>query len=112
MPVKVVRSTAAATVTIKRNINAPMKSNNVRSQRPITTIEGLGDVDIESPGVAQDGFVMVYDSPSDKFVLVDPDVVLSQSVEDSDLPSDFISQLESEIDLGNVQLDEVDGGEF
>ena len=55
---------------------------------------------------------MVYDSPSDKFVLVDPDVVLSQSVEDGDLPDDFIDQLESEIDLGNVQLDNVDGGGF
>ena len=112
MPVKVVRSTAAATVTIKRNINAPMKSNNVVSQRPVTTIEGLGDVDIDAPGSDQDGFVMVYDSPSDKFVLVDPDVVLSQSVEDSDLPDDFIDQLEAEIDLGSVQLDNVDGGGF
>ena len=112
MPVNVVRTTAAATVTIKRDINAPMKSNNVVSQRPVTTIEGLGDVDIDAPGSAQDGFVMVYDSPSDKFVLVDPDVVLSQSVEDSDLPDDFIDQLEAEIDLGSVQLDNVDGGGF
>ena len=109
--VNVVRA-AVSSVTIKRDINAPLKSNNVASQRPVTTIEGLGDVDIDSPGAAQDGFVMVYDSPSDKFVLVDPDVVLSQSVEDSDLPDDFISQLESEIDLGNVQLDNVDGGGF
>ena len=112
MPVKVVRSTAAATVTIKRNINAPMKSNNVTSQRPVTTVDGLADVDVENLGEGQDGFVMVYDSPSDKFVLVDPDVVLSQSVEDGDLPDDFIDQLESEIDLGSVQLDNVDGGGF
>ena len=55
---------------------------------------------------------MVYDSGTDKFILVDPDVVLSQSVEDGDLPDDFIDQLEDEIDLGNVQLDNVDGGGF
>ena len=54
----------------------------------------------------------MYDSTLDKFKLVDPDVVLSASVDDNDLPDDFISQLEDEIDLGNVQLDEVDGGGF
>jgi hypothetical protein len=109
--VQVVRS-AARTVTIQTNINTPLSSNTVTSQRPVTTIDGLADVDVENLGAAQDGFVMVYDSPSDKFVLVDPDVVLSQSVEDGDLPDDFIDQLESEIDLGNVQLDNVDGGGF
>ena len=55
---------------------------------------------------------LIYDSTLDKFKLVDPDVVLSASVEDNDLPDDFISQLEDEINLGNVQLDEVDGGGF
>lgn len=110
--VKVVRSAANRVTIIKRDINASSKANNVVSQRPVTTIEGLGDVNIDSLGASQDGFVMVYDSPSDKFVLVDPDVVLSASVDDNDLPDDFIDQLENEIDLGNVQLDNVDGGGF
>jgi hypothetical protein len=83
----------------------------VTLQRSVTDLEDLGDVDI-TPTEAEDGFVMVYDSASDKFILVDPDVVLSASVDDNDLPDDFIEQLETEIDLGNVQLDEVDGGGF
>ena len=112
--VNVVRA-AVSSVTIKRDINAALKTNTVTSQRPVTTVEGLADVTFPTEDAekqARDGFVMVYDSPSDKFVLVDPDVVLSQSVEDSDLPDDFIDQLEDEIDLGNVQLDNVDGGGF
>ena len=109
--VNVVRA-AASSVTIKRDINTPLKANNVTSQRPVTTVDGLADVDVENLGEARDGFVMVYDSGTDKFILVDPDVVLSQSVEDGDLPDDFIDQLEDEIDLGNVQLDNVDGGGF
>tara|TARA_R100000005_G_C4979331_1_gene189570 strand:+ start:1146 stop:1496 length:351 start_codon:yes stop_codon:yes gene_type:complete len=112
--VNVVRA-AANTVTIKRDINTPLKAIKVTSQRPVTTVEGLADVNIPTEAAekaAQDGFVMVYDSGTDKFILVDPDVVLSQSVEDSDLPDDFIDQLEDEIDLGNVQLDNVDGGGF
>jgi|TARA_B100000085_G_scaffold114572_1_gene104392 hypothetical protein len=112
--VNVVRS-AATQVTIQRDINAPLVANNVTSQRPVTTVEGLADVTFPTEDAekqARDGFVMVYDSGTDKFILVDPDVVLSQSVEDGDLPDDFIDQLEDEIDLGNVQLDNVDGGGF
>lgn len=109
--VNVVRP-AANTVTIQTNINTPRSSSRVTSQRPVTTVDGLADVNVENLGQGQDGFVMVYDSGTDKFILVDPDVVLSQSVEDSDLPDDFIDQLEAEIDLGNVQLDNVDGGGF
>ena len=109
--VHVVRS-AVSTVKILTNVNTPLSSNTVISQRPITTLEGLADVRTDELDSAHDGFVMVYDANLDKFILVDPDVVLSQSVEDGDLPDDFIDQLEQEIDLGNVQLDNVDGGGF
>lgn len=92
-------------VILKRESTKP----SVQTTRAITSLEEFGDVDIQNP---QDGFVLVYDSSSDKFKLVDPDVVLSKSVEDNDLPDDFITQLEDEIDLGNVQLDNLDGGGF
>ena len=38
--------------------------------------------------------------------------MLSTSVQDSDLPDDFISQLEGELDLGEIQIDVLDGGGF
>ena len=43
---------------------------------------------------------------------MDPDVVLSQSIEDDDLPDEFITQLESELNLGNTNRRTVDGGGF
>ena len=72
----------------------------------------LGDVSLTSLGSGQDGHVLIYDSDLDKFKLVDPDVVLSASVDDNDLPDDFIEQLEDELNLGNIQIDEIDGGGF
>ena len=112
MPV-VRKASTANRVTIKREIGtaSASSSRSVKLQRIAADIQDLGDVSV-SPDASTDGFVMVYDSASDKFILVDPDVVLSASVDDNDLPDDFITQLEDEIDLGNVQLDQVDGGGF
>ena len=111
----VVRKASIATrVTVKREIGtiSAAGSRSVKLQRSAADIQDLGDVELPSLGAGQDGHVLVYDSTLDKFKLVDPDVVLSASVDDNDLPDDFITQLEDEIDLGNVQLDEVDGGGF
>jgi hypothetical protein len=90
----------------------PSSAKRVQSVRQVTNFEELNDVNIESVGNAQDGHVLVYDASTDKFVLVDPDVVLSTSVQDSDLPDDFISQLEGELDLGEIQIEVLDGGGF
>ena len=113
MPV-VRKASTANRVTVKREIGtaSAAPNRNVRLQRSVADIQDLGDVELPSLGSGQDGHVLVYDSTLDKFKLVDPDVVLSASVDDNDLPDDFITQLEDEIDLGNVQLDEVDGGGF
>ena len=92
-------------VILKRESTKP----SVQTARAITSLGDFGDVDAPNP---QDGFVMVYDSSSDKFILVDPDVVLSKSVEDNDLPDDFIDQLEEELNIGDLQIDEIDGGGF
>lgn len=104
MPV-IRKASSANTVVLKRIAS----TKQVASQRPISTVEDLNDIDISSP---QDGHVLVYDSSANKFVLVDPDSLLSQSVADGDLPDQFITQLESELDLGQIQVDELDGGSF
>ena len=87
-------------------------AKRVQAVRQVTNFEELNDVNIENVGNSQDGHVLVYDASTDKFVLVDPDVVLSTSARDSDLPDDFISQLEGELDLGQIQVDVLDGGAF
>ena len=87
-------------------------AKRVQAVRQVTNFEELNDVNIENVGNSQDGHVLVYDASTDKFVLVDPDVVLSTSAQDSDLPDNFISQLEGELDLGQIQVDVLDGGAF
>ena len=87
-------------------------AKRVQAVRQVTNFEELNDVNIENAGSSQDGHVLVYDASTDKFVLVDPDVVLSTSAQDSDLPDEFISQLEGELDLGQIQVDVLDGGAF
>ena len=104
MPV-IRKASASSHVVLKKDSTTP----SVQTTRTITLLEELGDVD--APNL-QDGFVLVYDSDSDKFKLVDPDVALSKSVEDRDLPDDFIDQLEEELDLGDITIDNLDGGGF
>ena len=72
----------------------------------------MGDVSFGTLNETSDGLIMSYDSASDKFVLVSPDQVLSRSSEDNDIPDDFVSQLEQELDLGTIQVETLDGGTF
>lgn len=108
MPV-VRKASTANRVFIKKE--SSISSKKVSIQKAAANLDELGDVNVD-PTAAEDGFVLIYDAPTDKFILVDPDVVLSASVDDNDLPDDFIAQVEDEIDLGNVQLENVDGGGF
>lgn len=104
----VIRKASTSNHVVLKKDSTTSKSK-VQSTRAITTVEEFSDVDALNP---QDGFILVYDSDSDKFKLVDPDVALSQSVADNDLPDDFIDQLEQELDIGDLQIDNLDGGGF
>jgi len=53
-----------------------------------------------------------YDIISNTFVLISPDDMLENSVDDNDLPDDFIDVMEQEINLSNVKFNGVDGGSF
>jgi hypothetical protein len=68
-------------------------------------LDGLGNIDITN---VEDGYVLMYDGTQQKYVFVDPDNVLSKSVEDDSLPQDFIDKLD--VDLDN--LVDIDSGEF
>jgi hypothetical protein len=74
-------------------------------------LDGLGNIDITN---IQDGYVLMYDAERRKYVFVDPDTILSKSVEDNSLPSDFIGKLDEilddkiDLDAGNF----ADSGEF
>jgi hypothetical protein len=70
-----------------------------------SNLDGLGNIDISN---VQDGYVLMYDLNQNKYIFVDPDVVLSKSVEDDSLPQEFVDQLD--VDLNN-KID-FDGGGF
>jgi len=84
----------------------------VQSARQPSIIQEMGDTAFGTLDSTKDGLLVSYDSTTDKFVLVTADQVLSTSAEDDDLPDDFITQLEQELDLGAVQIDKLDGGTF
>lgn len=84
----------------------------VRSVRQPSQIGEMGDVAFGTLDDSKDGLLVSYDSTSDKFVLITPDEILSASSEDEDLPDNFISELETELDLGTIQIDNLDGGLF
>jgi hypothetical protein len=68
-------------------------------------LDGLGNIDITN---VQDGYVLMYNAELQKYTFVDPDVVLSKSVVDNVLPSDFINKLDIDLD-DRINLD---SGEF
>lgn len=75
-------------------------------------IDELGDTDFGTLDESKDGMVVSYDAATDKFVLITADDVLIESARDEDIPNDFIEQVEDEIDLGDIQIGELDGGGF
>jgi hypothetical protein len=68
-------------------------------------LDGLGNIDITN---VQDGYVLMYDAERQKYVFVDPDVLLSKAVEDDFLPDDFLDKLDTDLD-DRIDLD---SGEF
>lgn len=64
-------------------------------------LTGINNVDI---GNVQDGYVLIYDDTLQRYTFVDPDVVLSKSVEDDFLPPQFIEKLDRDLD-DKINLD-------
>jgi hypothetical protein len=68
-------------------------------------LDGLGNIDISN---IEDGYVLMYDLDSNKYIFVDPDEVLSKAVQDDSLPQDFLNKLDIDLD-DRINLD---SGEF
>lgn len=102
------KAQSSANILLKKEPTKP----SVQSARQPSQIQEMGDTAFGTLDASKDGLLVSYDSTTDKFVLVTPDQVLSTSSEDNDLPDDFITQLESELDLGTIQIQNLDGGTF
>jgi len=72
----------------------------------------MGDQNFGTLDASKDGLIVTYDSSTDKFVLISPDEALDTSASDSDISDSFVEQLEEELDFGQIQAGDVDGGAF
>tara|TARA_R100001530_G_scaffold91173_1_gene63333 strand:+ start:104 stop:427 length:324 start_codon:yes stop_codon:yes gene_type:complete len=100
------KSSSASRVTTKPAAN----DISVVSIRNPSRMEEMGDTGFGTLNESKDGMVVSYDNSTNRFILISPDDLLETSVEDNDLPDTFISTLESEIDLGQIDNVELDGG--
>jgi hypothetical protein len=89
-----------------------VKTSTVESIRQPTSIQDMGDTAFGRLDATKDNLLVSYDSGSDKFILMSADELLSVAAEDSDLPDDFVEQLEQEVDLGEISITSFDGGTF
>ena len=58
----------------------------------------LTDLNDFNPTGVQDGYVLIYDAATQKYVMVNPDDILSAAVTDGNLPNDFINKLDVALD--------------
>jgi hypothetical protein len=105
----VVRKAGAVSSVIKKT---PVRSLSISSTRSPSQIEEMGDTNFGTLDATKDGYVVSYDSTTDKFILVTADQLLTTAAEDSDIDNTFIDAVESELDLGAVAVSSVDGGTF
>ena len=85
---------------------------SVQSFREANFLSELSDTNFGTLDASKDNSIVSYDSNSDKFVFISADQLLSTSAEDNDIPDDFVNALENELDLGNIEIQSVDGGSF
>ena len=107
MPV-VKKVTTANIVAQKKKVSEP----SVRSFRSPSTIREMGDQNFGTLDASKDGLIVTYDSTTNKFILISPDEALDTSASDSDISDSFVDQLEEELDFGQIQAGDVDGGAF
>lgn len=84
--------------------------NYTVSQQRTVVAEFLSDLaDVSVPNLDQKGnYILSYDANLKKYVLVPADQVLEKASEDSELPAQFVQQLDQDLDN---KID-FDGGQF
>jgi len=89
-----------------------VKKALIQSVKEPSAINEMGDTDFGDLSAAKDGQIVSYDSATNKFILITADELLSISAEDNDVPDQLVSALEGELNLGQIQLESLDGGVF
>ena len=87
-------------------------SRKVASVTQASRVEELTDTNFGTLDSTKDGLVIAYDSATDKFVLVTADSILNTTTDDGNISNTFVTQLESQLDLGQIAATDLDGGTF
>ena len=79
----------------------------------MASFRGMGDANFGTLNNSKNKHLVAYDASQNKFVMKSMDDVFSSvQVLDGDLPDDFVTQIEAEINVDNMELGKVDGGSF
>ena len=100
MSIQVTKTTNTFSVKLKGPDNYNVKTLSGGVQLP-AQFSDLSDFD--ATGV-QDSYLVMYDAATQKYKAVSPDFVLSKSLEDSSLHTDFVDQLDVDLD-NKIDLD-------
>tara|TARA_R100000406_G_scaffold65278_1_gene45972 strand:- start:614 stop:937 length:324 start_codon:yes stop_codon:yes gene_type:complete len=105
----VVRRVAQPRATVRKT--TPDKPSVLSTRQP-SRLEEMGDADFGTLDASKDGLVVVYDNAASNFILVTPDAILREAAQDQDISDEFVTQLETELDLADIVVDKIDGGAF
>ena len=104
----VVKKITSSSSVVKKSRTTP----KVQSFRSPSSILEMGDTSLGTLDASKDGFLLSFDSASDKFVLTNPNEQLESAANTGDINDQFIDQLEQELDFGQIQAGDIDGGGF
>lgn len=105
----VVRKAQSISNIAKKKAIRKVATQSVRQPSIVTE---MGDVNFGTLTEANDGQIVSYDAATDKFILITADELLAVSAEDNDIPDELVTALEGELDLGQIQVETLDGGTF
>ena len=101
MTIKVTQSTSSYSVKIQTPIKFKVQVTGEAS----SVAGSLTDLDDFDPSGVQNNYIVMYNASLQKYVTVDPDVVLSSVVTTNNgLPQDFINKLDVDLD-DKIDLD-------
>jgi hypothetical protein len=103
-----VNVSTSQSINVKLKSKIPIRVNTTFTQLDaVATPTSLNDlVDFNASGV-QDKYLVMYDAATQKYITVNPDIVLSSAVTDPlspGLPQNFINQLDVDLD-NKIDLD-------
>lgn len=77
-----------------------------------TRVRDLNDTDLQNLNNSKNKYVLRYNADLDKFDVVSVDSILSETSTDSDVPDDFVTKVEDQVDVNNIGFSGVDAGTF